>query len=117
MSDERKRPIWPWIAALMIGLPVLYVALFGPACWWMSPSPGPGPWRVAHAPQCFWPIGYVAVHGPAPLRHAIEWYGTAIGGWDVIFLTTDRNGTELKKLWMTRPKGWGWYMKWADGQL
>jgi hypothetical protein len=32
MSDERK-PVWPWIAALLIGLPVLYVASFGPACW------------------------------------------------------------------------------------
>ncbi len=33
MSDERKRPIWPWIVALLIGLPMLYVASFGPACW------------------------------------------------------------------------------------
>lgn len=32
MSSERK-PIWPWIAALLIGLPVMYVASFGPACW------------------------------------------------------------------------------------
>src|SRR5262245_20955652 len=32
MSEERK-PLWPWIVALLIGLPVLYVASFGPACW------------------------------------------------------------------------------------
>ena len=32
MSDDRK-PVWPWIVVLLIGLPVLYVALFGPACW------------------------------------------------------------------------------------
>jgi hypothetical protein len=32
MSDNRK-PVWPWIVALLIGLPVLYVASFGPACW------------------------------------------------------------------------------------
>jgi hypothetical protein len=30
MTDDRK-PIWPWIVALLIGLPVLYVVLFGPA--------------------------------------------------------------------------------------
>jgi hypothetical protein len=30
MSEERK-PLWPWIVALLIGLPVLYVASFGPA--------------------------------------------------------------------------------------
>jgi hypothetical protein len=33
MSEERKKPVWPWIAAVLIGLPVLYVASFGPACW------------------------------------------------------------------------------------
>ncbi len=33
MSEDRKKPLWPWIAAVLIGLPVLYVASFGPACW------------------------------------------------------------------------------------
>jgi len=32
MNDDRK-PFWPWIVAVLIGLPVLYVASFGPACW------------------------------------------------------------------------------------
>ena len=32
MSDERK-PVWPWIVAPLICLPVLYVVSFGPACW------------------------------------------------------------------------------------
>ncbi len=32
MGDERK-PLWPWTVALLIGLAVLYVASFGPACW------------------------------------------------------------------------------------
>src|SRR5262245_34290699 len=32
MSKERK-PLWPWIVILLIGLPVLYVASFGPVCW------------------------------------------------------------------------------------
>jgi hypothetical protein len=31
MTDDRKL-LWPWIAAVLIGLPVLYVASFGPAC-------------------------------------------------------------------------------------
>ena len=33
MSEERKKPLWPFIGAWLIGLPVLYVASFGPACW------------------------------------------------------------------------------------
>jgi hypothetical protein len=32
MSDERK-PLWPWIVAMLIGLPVMYVASIGPALW------------------------------------------------------------------------------------
>jgi len=32
MSDDRK-PVWPWIVVLLIGLPVMYLASFGPACW------------------------------------------------------------------------------------
>ncbi len=35
MSEERK-PLWPWIAALLVGLPVLYVASFGPVCWLLT---------------------------------------------------------------------------------
>ena len=34
MSDNnRKYSVWPWVVALLIGLPVLYVASIGPACW------------------------------------------------------------------------------------
>ena len=32
MDNERK-PLWPWIMALLVALPVLYVLSFGPACW------------------------------------------------------------------------------------
>ena len=28
--------MWPWIAALLTGLPVLYVASFGLTCWLVS---------------------------------------------------------------------------------
>ena len=33
MTDDRKTPVWPWIVALLIGLPVLYVASIGPSFW------------------------------------------------------------------------------------
>jgi hypothetical protein len=33
MREERKKPPWPCIVALLIRLPVLYLASFGPACW------------------------------------------------------------------------------------
>jgi hypothetical protein len=33
MSEQRKLLVWPWLAALVIGLPVLYFVSFGPTCW------------------------------------------------------------------------------------
>jgi hypothetical protein len=30
---EEQNPVWPWILSTLIGLPVLYIASFGPACW------------------------------------------------------------------------------------
>jgi hypothetical protein len=34
MGEERKKSgVWPWIAATLIGLPLLYVLSFPPACW------------------------------------------------------------------------------------
>jgi hypothetical protein len=30
MSGNRKTPLWPWIVAVLIGLPVLYVLSSGP---------------------------------------------------------------------------------------
>ena len=53
MSDEGK-PLWPWIAAVLIGLPVLYLLSFGPFTWmcdqywsphWMGVS-----WNEIYAP-------------------------------------------------------------------
>jgi hypothetical protein len=64
MSDERK-PVWPWIVAGLIGLPVLYVLSSGPACWITARS---GPVDVRHDPngppvpvamRIYCPLGYL----------------------------------------------------------
>lgn len=31
MTDHKRRPLWPLLAAALIGLPMLYVLSFGPA--------------------------------------------------------------------------------------
>jgi hypothetical protein len=51
MSDERK-PLWPWIVVLLIGLPVLYVASFGPACWVTASHPT----LIMPAGYFYWPL-------------------------------------------------------------
>ena len=33
MTDIAPHRLWPWVVAVVIGVPVLYVASFGPACW------------------------------------------------------------------------------------
>lgn len=40
-----SRPLWPLLTAVLIGVPVLYMASFGPACWlvgerYMQPKTG-----------------------------------------------------------------------------
>jgi hypothetical protein len=53
MSEERRKShVWHWVAASLVGLPALYVALFGPACWLAASMPSLRP-TVA---QAYWPL-------------------------------------------------------------
>ncbi len=59
MIEERKKAgLWPWIVTLLIGLPVLYVASFGPACWILSRRDGP---KTKWLPDLYMPIGQCAI--------------------------------------------------------
>ena len=67
MSDERKRPMWPWIVVLV---PVLYVASFGPASWLAS-------WEVLPldtTSRLYLPIFWADDHAPLWLHKALAWY-------------------------------------------
>lgn len=71
MSDECKRPVWPWIVVVVFGLPLLYAVSFGPACWlarhrWISRG------TAAHA---YRPILKYARFTPEWSKRAIVWYG------------------------------------------
>jgi len=70
MSDERKTALWPWIAALLVGLPVLYVASFGPVCWAFSAQ------LVSYdAITCIYrPLVQLAVRGPEGVQKPIRSY-------------------------------------------
>jgi len=77
MSNDRKKPLWPWIVALLIGLPVLYIASFGPACWWFSPRIGLTG-DCVDAPAVYLPIGrlYLAAEHGGWIEHTIAWHAT-----------------------------------------
>ena len=72
MSEDRKpHSIWPWIAALLIGLPVLYVAA-APALTYVE-CDCPDPYRTwaSEANNIYHPLWFVMDHCPA-LSHI--WY-------------------------------------------
>jgi hypothetical protein len=67
MSEGRKKPrLWPWIAALLIGLPVLYVVSFATECWrWGCGTMTD--WEYDTLQAIYDPLFWAAVHGPHPI--------------------------------------------------
>jgi hypothetical protein len=72
---SRPRPLWPWIAAKVIAVPVLYVASFGPACWIVARPEGPTV-RSRRMLVVYWPLGRAALQSNY-VGDAIEWWMTA----------------------------------------
>jgi len=70
MTDDCNKPVWPWIVALLIGLPALYVASFGPACWLHSAKIVP--YDVIDAG--YRPLLYMAFDGPEVQQHLLTSY-------------------------------------------
>jgi hypothetical protein len=67
---DRSRRFWIGVALVS----VLYVASFGPACWFLaSHRRDVGP---PIAGRLFWPVGWIANNGPHSTRRMIEWYAT-----------------------------------------
>ncbi|HEY3967077.1 MAG TPA: hypothetical protein VGM05_21130 [Planctomycetaceae bacterium] len=84
-----RRERWAkWtLAAVFVGLPLLYVLGFGPACWWLSEMPksvAPDGIPIRHAPWIYWPIGTAANDLPRPIGRAIRWYAELGLGNDAI---------------------------------
>jgi hypothetical protein len=78
MTIDRKKPgVAFWASVVVVVLLVAYPLSFGPACWWFAtpgsqlPSSDP---EMNHAPRLYWPIGWLAQHGPERVADAIFWY-------------------------------------------
>jgi len=77
MSDDRKTPAWPWIVALLIGPPVLYVASFGLACALAEHDVLP----VSLLTRGFFrPCFALVTDGPTPARTVIAAWVKCCGG-------------------------------------
>src|SRR5262249_14434636 len=75
MTDERKTRVWSWIVALLIALPVMYVASFGPACWLCENRT----LNQQSAWIAFRPLTWLCAHGPKPVRASLRQYARTFG--------------------------------------
>jgi hypothetical protein len=76
-----RRERWAkWTLAVVVGLPLLYIASFGPACWWFS-TPIKLSFigiRARRAPEIYSPIGWsVRRLGTGNIQSFANWYATA----------------------------------------
>src|SRR5262249_24332047 len=78
MSDERQKPVWPCIVILLIGLPVLYVGSWGPACWVSSR----GNCGAATVSVVYRPLAWRMARSER-FDEAVSWYSElgAADGW------------------------------------
>lgn len=77
-----RRERWAkWTLAGVLGMPVLYVASFGPACWWFS-QPVELPFvgmKARRPPAIYSPIGWTARRfGTGNIQRLANWYATAV---------------------------------------
>lgn len=90
--NRRKR--WAkWMLAMVIGVPLLYVASFGPVCWYVSQNPYARMENDPFAPivpNMYCPFGWLMVHGPEPVARLVHWY--AFFQADQIMLATEPGG-------------------------
>jgi len=71
MTDRKPRPLWPFLTAALIGLPVLYVVSFGPACWLVEHG-----FPARPAAFIYEPLLRQALLKEGPVREALHWYGS-----------------------------------------
>jgi hypothetical protein len=112
MSDDRKKPLWPWIVALLIGLPALYVASFGPVCWLAATPYATWPRGPAWGMAVYWPLGDAAMRG-GPIGTVLRWW-IRFGTWEgrIAMIPTNSEGSHVVgfgndlEVQCTRKTGW-----------
>ena len=82
---DRKAAAWTWIVGTLLGVPLLYLLSFGPACWWVSRIGRSGEFR-AHptVSTIYQPILSAWWNNRGALSAGIGWYAN---------LLSQRNGT------------------------
>ena len=76
MSEPQKNPVWPWVVVVLIGLPVLYVGSFGPACWVTSQAHGWSRLQPHRAMIVYFPLGALASRSDTVYGRGLRWWMT-----------------------------------------
>lgn len=72
MTAAGKKPGWAfWTTLVLVGVPVLYVASFGPAVWATSRNLA-SPSLVERA---YGPVLWSMAYGPSTITRALFWWG------------------------------------------
>src|SRR5687768_203896 len=56
---DRKRPVWPMVAAALVVFPVLYFLSYGPAIWLYVHCYNDYPWVSSISRVVYWPLDLV----------------------------------------------------------
>jgi len=93
-----RRERWAkWTLAATLALPVLYVASFGPACWWFAAPDEQGMTvkdvLIYKAPILYSPIGWIDLHSPRVVQRALSRYAFLAGSPEILSLPTNLDGS------------------------
>jgi hypothetical protein len=83
MTSNRKNPGVAFWATVVVVVALLYVASFGPACWYLSREPYDHSFRRLFE-RTYWPIGRAASEGPKIVERSVFRYGELgmpVGGY------------------------------------
>src|SRR5579872_1198338 len=107
MSEpSRKSSVGIWCGILLVAV-LAYPISFGPACWWFpderimpvcAMGDGP-PITFSFARHIYWPIGWLAEHGPRPIGDAIVWFAMLRRTDDINFPTRADGKGDYSATW------------------
>lgn len=72
MTAHNSRPLWQILTMTILGLPLLYVASFGPASWISCRVPSEAAWMAFCT--AYYPLGWTIMFGPEALSEPLRGY-------------------------------------------
>ena len=90
MTDRKKPGVAFWATVGLVVVLVGYPLSFGPACWLAKPKKQEfvsiEKWNFSYnplavPPRIYFPLCWLATHGPAPISQCFRWYAFLGGNY------------------------------------